>query len=1272
MEIRYSLEQHLHDMASLDKRIQSLESIYIIQKEKMEHFLSTIKTTFPTYSTHDVYHSYHIIIAIEEILGKKRMEKLSGADAFLLLICAYMHDLGMLYTDEEVRSLWKSKEFQSFLSNCVAEGSSLKEAAEMVRGMEKKDASITWPLEIKKSIGLLLMAFFRSRHGERIEKVTDKRYGRIAECMEFDHSFLPERISRLIYRICMSHNWKAERILSDLPYEDTFNGEKMHPRFVAFFLRLGDLCDLDNDRFDRISIAAFGTLGDDNLPHYFKHKSVNTLSISKDIIHIVADVREDEIAYECKYDWLKDEKEAVQEKRIGNVFRATVKEHILWRSWMEDELKFARLNCKKIFPKELPMDLPDFEYNILINGKESASAKENMRFHFSMEKAFSLIENISIYQDEKFIFIRELVQNAIDATKLQLWRDLQSMGVEHPEALSPFEIERKHPDIYDRYPIEIIVDYDAERKTAQMTVRDCGIGISMEEFKNNILVTGNSWKKRAAYQEELQAMPEWLRPTGAFGIGLHTVFYRADQLEIHTKSESEHHANKIVLYSGKKDGFAFCQTDTFRKKRGSEFVFEFELDEAQEESLLDIDEEMEIFGDYKERFVSLIVQEVKNWCKKPLFPVYVNGECIASCLTKSEHTRLLSDGHRINTVLGRWIEHKGYEYAFSEDYREISIWDQPHGLLLNMSVVMGNFDLDSPFEDFFDTNTSFMGIRIGNGFYEEEKKIPLLHLNDIDILIGEADAVIDASRTKLNAKEIKRLQPIVYEAACFARNQYIELLDDILKNEQRSEMTADLEKLLDAYGAKQLRKNQFIPSLYQLERKYFISEYKNGLERKTLVYKLAYMLVDMQLLRDFDSLKDGCMQNRDQLEWVGNVKFPGLLDVVLKHQKSCGCKGFDEEFFERYFKNQIDDIIRCYMKKWGCLIAICYHKRNINIEHLRKCLEKTITNQMPFLKAWKRNCGCERHAIHIVNWYCGKSAGDILEGPGADLIGMFLEPTVSRYFGEWRHFGAYAEDLALPITVYGWYRNIIFMMLDGEQELDKKTVDLWKRTLDGALYGKVSGLPGKMNNNLEFLDKPEVVWKSHSFQTDCELTSFLQYMMITQIDVASGSWSITYHMGEKQTDREGNIRGYEVNQETKDYFYQEYYYQLEECDYDDRTYERMCGFADYPRILLVKENFGYNEILGRDEHWQRYIPLWERNGNIKAFLEDHSETDYHDWTNLVKESEQFERVTRYICWKKHHSYDMDKLEEIKEEYEAFLIDMFGAWYEKINGTRALG
>lgn len=70
-------------------------------------------------------------------------------------------------------------------------------------------------------------------------------------------------------------------------------------------------------------------------------------------------------------------------------------------------------------------------------------------------------------------------------------------------------------------------------------------------------------------------MPEWLRPTGAFGIGLHTVFSVTDSLTIRTKSDSENKANEMTLYSGKKGGYAFCKKTNQTRKGDQNLVFRF-------------------------------------------------------------------------------------------------------------------------------------------------------------------------------------------------------------------------------------------------------------------------------------------------------------------------------------------------------------------------------------------------------------------------------------------------------------------------------------------------------------------------------------------------------------------------------------------------------------------------------------------------------------------------------------------------------------------------
>ena len=71
---------------------------------------------------------------------------------------------------------------------------------------------------------------------------------------------------------------------------------------------------------------------------------------------------------------------------------------------MESEINAAKLNVNKIFPKHWSRKIPEIEYTILLNGERISSGNENLRFSFSQEKAYSLIENISIYQNEGLIF----------------------------------------------------------------------------------------------------------------------------------------------------------------------------------------------------------------------------------------------------------------------------------------------------------------------------------------------------------------------------------------------------------------------------------------------------------------------------------------------------------------------------------------------------------------------------------------------------------------------------------------------------------------------------------------------------------------------------------------------------------------------------------------------------------------------------------------------------------------------------------------------------
>lgn len=81
---------------------------------------------------------------------------------------------------------------------------------------------------------------------------------------------------------------------------------------------------------------------------------------------------------------------------------------------------------------------PRFDHKeLLIRGVPDIEGVAGLKFEISQDKAFQMIEGSNIYKD-RFVFIREVIQNAMDASKLQLWKDLCS------ETILPGRI-RKNP-----------------------------------------------------------------------------------------------------------------------------------------------------------------------------------------------------------------------------------------------------------------------------------------------------------------------------------------------------------------------------------------------------------------------------------------------------------------------------------------------------------------------------------------------------------------------------------------------------------------------------------------------------------------------------------------------------------------------------------------------------------------------------------------------------------------------------------------------------------
>ena len=82
------------------------------------------------------------------------------------------------------------------------------------------------------------------------------------------------RFYKLVGKICMAHTAPREEVEQICKEEWDIEGKKCHPRFVAFLLRIGDLLDMDNDRFDTMALWHYGKLPRISELHKKKHDAV--------------------------------------------------------------------------------------------------------------------------------------------------------------------------------------------------------------------------------------------------------------------------------------------------------------------------------------------------------------------------------------------------------------------------------------------------------------------------------------------------------------------------------------------------------------------------------------------------------------------------------------------------------------------------------------------------------------------------------------------------------------------------------------------------------------------------------------------------------------------------------------------------------------------------------------------------------------------------------------------------------------------------------------
>lgn len=623
-----------------------------IIKKAIPYKLTAISQIFPHYSFHDETHSKAILANINKILGETRIELLSATDLWLILCSAYCHDIGMYVVGQEEWELFEASDFLSYIERQQQDKSSslFPYANQFMIDKSKKQVickEIKLSAESFRAADYLVSDYIRTKHSVR-SKIEIQQNGVI--------NIIPEKISKrligILSLICQSHGEDFKWILCDLSqFEDGVAIEKCHPRLIACLLRLGDLLDIDSNRFSLDLVKTLPSIPEDSYNHLEKHLSMEHISINESEISATAVCASLEVA-DLALKWFKQ----IKDERINYI-----------DNWS------LITPCEGFGTLPLTMDL-----QVKTKGFDTIDGNAVPRFTVDPNRMLTLIKGSNIYR-EPIQAIRELLQNSVDAIIQRCWVERRS-GI---EGLSPKEFVQQIGNGELRIDISSVAEpdqNDTDKMVYHCFIKDNGIGMDKSDIEA-LISPGSKNKNRTRLIEK---MPDWLRPSGSFGIGFQSIFLLTDNVTIETQRFGKEEKYKITITNPELPnggGIAWISTGKIEEPSwGTTISFDVYRPKIENSWIIHGDQANTgwvihsfdfVKNNYLDYFNGKLRDEVETFGENCPYPVFLNGERISSY--RSEATDNASEPF--------FYENDGMELSFFDNnyfpryyyrYQEIS------------------------------------------------------------------------------------------------------------------------------------------------------------------------------------------------------------------------------------------------------------------------------------------------------------------------------------------------------------------------------------------------------------------------------------------------------------------------------------------------------------------------------------------------------------------------------------------------------------------------
>lgn len=463
------------------------------------------------FTDHDIDHSIRIVERIGKILPPDAC--LNSTELYVLLLCALLHDLGMWTTKSDALSMLDCAEFVTFCKRGHAE--KLNQVKHALASARRR-----WLGEL--GLQRLVAAYHRSIHAQRFGEfiLNPNTPNACALRTLIDDPFV-ESVSV----VCEAHSWRREDILDSrtLRAWDVV-GDLVNHRYLAELLRLGDLLDMGWYRISTLVWDYLVPMNHESEAHWRKEATLRIERCEPDLIRItgVFDVDKYGIcasdAYILAREWLSMLKSEINGCAL------------VLHSRMEDVLASRCTFGRLVLEDEVSAK------GLILDGELS--------FQIDRDRILALLGD-EIYSQGS-VFVRELLQNSVDATRAQMIRDHREQ-ILAGELDLPLDAPWEWPHEItgqDRYAIDVKTgkeEIDNDEYTIY-SITDRGIGMTPRQIRENFLQIGKSYYQTPQFNEEFT-----FPPISHFGIGFLSCLSVADRIEVVTRSRAEPYGLRLFL-----------------------------------------------------------------------------------------------------------------------------------------------------------------------------------------------------------------------------------------------------------------------------------------------------------------------------------------------------------------------------------------------------------------------------------------------------------------------------------------------------------------------------------------------------------------------------------------------------------------------------------------------------------------------------------------------------------------------------------------------------